>query len=248
MAKDYELYKNDYGTLYLIPTPLGKTPQNNSLSPAVLTMVRSLSIFMVEQMPSALRFLDWVEDTVPAHKIDFFELNKHTPIREMVHYLKPLKNGRDAGILSEAGAPGVADPGAKLVDLAHSQHVRVVPLVGPSSIILSLMSSGFNGQNFAFNGYLPRQSGKRKQVVKSLEKSSRTQSRTEIFMETPHRNDELLQDVISTCHPKTKLCVAVNMTLPDEQIISRTIDWWQKNKTIKIGKNPAMFLLYAGQN
>jgi len=248
MAEKYGYHKNEYGTLYLIPTPLGKTPDNNSLSPAVLNIVRSLDIFMVEQMPSALSFLDWVEDTVPSYNIDFFELNKHTPMQEIVQYLKPLKKGRDAGIMSEAGAPGVADPGARLVDMAHSQNIRVVPLVGPSSIILGLMASGFNGQSFTFNGYLPRKSGRRNQAVKSLEESSRSQNRTEIFMETPHRNDELLQDVITTCHPKTKLCVAVNITLPGEQIISKKIEWWQQNREIEIGKEPTMFLLYAGND
>jgi len=234
-----------YGTLYLIPTPLGNTPHNNSLPPQVLHIIRSLDVFMVEQMSSAVRFLDWVGQTVPTYEIDFFELNKYTKPPLMVTYLEPLKSGRNAGILSEAGAPGVADPGAELVNMAHSSGIPIQPLVGPSSILLALMASGFNGQHFAFNGYLPRNAQKRRAAISALEQSSKNNNRTEIFMETPHRNDELLQDIISTCQAGTKLCTTTNLTLPEEQVFSQPISWWRKHREIKLGKKPTMFLIYS---
>ena len=239
-----ETDSNTPGTLYLIPTPLGKSEQNNALPPAALEIVRSLEVFMVEQMQSAVRFLQWVGDTTPSYDIDFFQLNKHTPEEEIFRYLEPLKAGRNAGVLSEAGAPGVADPGAKLVRMAHKQAIPVVPLVGPSSILLALMASGFNGQSFTFHGYLPRKSGARKTTLKELEHSSRTHQRTEIFMETPHRNDETLNDALTSLHPTTLLCAAINLTLPDQRIISQRVQEWQQQK-VTIGKEPAIYLIYA---
>jgi len=163
-----------------------------------------------------------------------------------ISYLSDIKNGRDAGIISEAGAPGVADPGSNLVLMAHSQDIEVVPLVGPSSILLGLMASGFNGQSFCFHGYLPRTSSERCKKIRRLEESSRKFDRTELFIETPHRNRELAEDIIRTCNPKTKFCTCSNLSLPDEQIISKSISWWQRHKRVKSEKEPPIFLLYAG--
>ena len=236
---------SNYGQLFLIPSPLGPTDANNSLPPAVIEQVQGIDLFIVEQMPSAVKFLSWLNHPKPSYELTFFQLNKHTAPREMVSYLSELKNGRDAGIISEAGAPGVADPGAKLVAMAHSQHINVIPLVGPSSILLGLMASGLNGQSFCFHGYLPRSSSKRRSTIKEIEQSSRKHNRTELFIEAPHRNDELAADIIRTCNHNTKFCTCSNLTLPDEQIISKPIYWWQQQNGPQLGKKPTLFLLYA---
>jgi len=241
-----EQVNNNYGRLFLIPSPLGKTNANNALPPAVIEQVKDLDLFLVEQMPSAVTFLKWLQHPIPSYKLTFYQLTKHTSAKDMVSYLSDIKNGRDAGIISEAGAPGVADPGSNLVLMAHSQDIEVVPLVGPSSILLGLMASGFNGQSFCFHGYLPRTSSERCKKIRRLEESSRKFDRTELFIETPHRNRELAEDIIRTCNPKTKFCTCSNLSLPDEQIISKSISWWQRHKRVKSDKEPTIFLLYAG--
>ena len=233
------------GTLYLIPTTLGKTPENNTIPEYTLNVLRELDVLMVENLKSATSFLQWVGDTVPEYEIDFYPLNKNTPEQEIHSFLKPMLNGRNAGILSEAGAPGVADPGAKLVKLAHQYQIKVVPLVGPSSILLALMASGFNGQQFSFHGYLPMDQKKRKSMIAQLEGESRRHDRTQIFMEAPYRNNELLKDVIGTCSPATRLCTATDITLPSEEIISKHISEWESMKLPNIDKRPAIFMLYA---
>jgi 16S rRNA (cytidine1402-2'-O)-methyltransferase len=233
------------GTLYLIPTTLGKTPENNTLPEYTLDIVRKLDVLMVENLKSATTFLQWVGDTVPGYEIDFYHLNKNTPDQEIHSFLKPLLNGRDAGVLSEAGAPGVADPGARIVKLAHQYQIDVVPLVGPSSILLAVMASGFNGQAFAFHGYLPIDQNKRKAMIKQLEGESRRHDRTQVFMEAPYRNNELLKDIISTCSPATRLCTSTDITLPSEEIISRHISEWESKKSPDLNKRPTIFSLYA---
>ncbi|MGN8224223.1 SAM-dependent methyltransferase [Gracilimonas sp. BCB1] len=233
------------GTLYLIPTTLGKTPGNNTIPEYTLDVLRKIDVLMVENLKSATSFLQWVGDTVPEYEIDFYPLNKNTPEQEIHSFLKPLLNGRDAGILSEAGAPGVADPGARLVKLAHQYQINVVPLVGPSSILLALMASGFNGQQFSFHGYLPMDQKKRKSMISQLEGESRRHDRTQIFMEAPYRNNELLNDVISACSPATRLCTATDITLPSEEIISKHISEWESMKLPDLDKRPTIFLLYA---
>lgn len=235
----------DTGTLYLIPTTLGKTPENNTIPEYTLDVLRKLDVLMVENLKSATSFLQWVGDTVPEYEIDFYPLNKNTPEQEIHSFLKPILNGRNAGILSEAGAPGVADPGAKLVKLAHQYQIKVVPLVGPSSILLALMASGFNGQQFSFHGYLPMDQKKRKSMISQLEGESRRHDRTQIFMEAPYRNDELLNDVIATCSPATRLCTATDITLPSEEIISKHISEWESMKLPDLNKRPTIFILYA---
>lgn len=240
-----ERVNSNYGRLFLIPTPLGKSSANNALPPAVVEQIRNITIFMVEQLPSAVTILNWLQHPKPSYELTFHQLNKHTSAKEMVSYLSDIKSGRDAGIISEAGAPGVADPGGKLVNMAHSQNIKVVPLVGPSSILLGLMASGFNGQSFCFHGYLPRESSKRCANIRTLEESSRKHNRTELFIETPHRNKELTEDIIRTCHPKTKFCACSNLSLPNQQIISKPIDWWQRHQQAIPDKEPTIFLLYA---
>lgn len=234
------------GTLYLIPVTLGKTPENNTIPEYTLQIIRKLDVLIVENIQSASKFLQWVGNTIPEYKIDFYQLNKNTPDHEIFSFLKPLKAGRDAGIISEAGAPAVADPGAKMVKMAHQNKIKVVPLTGPSSILLALMSAGFNGQQFAFHGYLPIDSKKRKQMIIQLEGESRRHSKTQIFMEAPHRNNEMLKDIIEICSPETRLCTATDLTLPDELIISKTIAEWKTDEKPDLHKKPTIFLIYAG--
>ncbi|MEX0610169.1 MAG: SAM-dependent methyltransferase [Balneolaceae bacterium] len=233
------------GTLYLIPTTLGKTPENNTLPEYTLSVLRKLDALVVENMQSAVKFLQWVGDTIPEYEIDFYHLNKHTPDHEIFSFMKPLKAGKDVGVISEAGVPAVADPGAKLVKMAHQNNIKVVPLVGPSSILLALMAAGFNGQEFAFHGYLPIDQNKRKQMISQLDGESRRHDRTQIFMEAPYRNNELLKDIISTCPAETRVCVAVDITLPEEEIISKPVSEWKSSPLPNLHKRPAIFLIYG---
>lgn len=236
---------SDKGTLYLIPNTLGKTPENNTIPEYVLKVIRRLEVLIVENVQSSARYLQWVRDTIPEYDIEFLLLNKKTPAHEIISFLKPLKEGKDAGMLSEAGCPVVADPGSELIKMAHDQDIHVAPLVGPSSILLALMGSGFNGQQFSFHGYLPIDQNKRKAAIQNLEKKTQSTGGTQIFMEAPHRNDALKEDVISQCAPQTRFCTATNLTLPDEQIISQKISDWRKSAGPSIHKEPTIFLLYA---
>lgn len=233
------------GTLYLIPTTLGKTGENNAIPEFTLNVLRKLDVLMVENLRTATSFLQWVGDTVPEYEIDFYPLNKNTPEQEIHSFLRPLLDGKDAGILSEAGAPAVADPGAKLIKLAHQYQIKVVPLVGPSSILLALMSAGFNGQQFAFHGYLPIDQKKRKSMIKQLEGESRRHDRTQIFMEAPYRNNELLKDVLDTCASNTQVCTATDLTLSTEEIISKHVGSWKSKKLPDLNKRPTIFLIYG---
>ncbi|MDX1618564.1 MAG: SAM-dependent methyltransferase [Balneolaceae bacterium] len=234
------------GTLYLVPTTLGKTPKNNTIPEYVLDIVRSLDLLIVENVSSAVRYLQWVGDTIPDYEIEFLLLDKDTPDKEKASFLEPLAEGRNAGLLSEAGCPAVADPGSGLVAMAHRKDIRVVPLTGPSSILLALMASGFNGQQFAFHGYLPIERKQRRQAIRRLESESREKGQTQIFMEAPHRNDELVDEVLDICSGNTRFCTAVNLTLPGERIRSETVAEWKKGERASIQKEPAIFLLYAG--
>lgn len=233
------------GTLYLIPNTLGKTPENNTIPEYVLSIIRRLDVLIVENVQTAARYLRWVGDTVPEYEIEFLLLNKKTPTHEAASFLNPLKKGKDAGLLSEAGCPAVADPGSEFIKMAHDQNIKVSPLVGPSSILLALMGSGFNGQQFSFHGYLPIDKNKRQGAIQKLEQDSRTNGSTQIFMEAPHRNDDVKKDVTRYCSPKTRFCTATNLTLPDERIISKKISEWRKDSGPSIHKEPTIFLLYA---
>lgn len=233
------------GTLYLIPTTLGKTPENNTIPEYTLSVLRTLDALVVENIQTSVKFLQWVGDSIPEYKIDFFPLNKNTPDLEIYSFLKPLKSGRNMGIMSEAGAPAIADPGSKLVKMAHQNGIKVVPLVGPSSILLAMMASGFNGQSFAFSGYLPIDAKARKQIIIQLEGESRRHDRTQIFMEAPYRNNEMFTTILEACNPLTRLCIATDITLPSEDIRSMEIGEWKKIKDIELHKRPTIFILYG---
>lgn len=233
------------GTLYLIPSTLGKTPENNTLPEYTLSVLRRLDVLVVENIQTTVKFLQWVGDTIPEFKIRFYQLNKNTPDEEVFSFLKPLRSGSDVGILSEAGAPGVADPGSRLVRMAHQRGIKVVPLVGPSSILLALMASGMNGQSFTFHGYLPIDAKDRKQKISELEHESHRQDRTQIFMEAPHRNNDMFKSLLQGCSAETRLCVAADLSLPDEYIRTMTINEWKKSRKPDLHKRPALFLIYA---
>ena len=231
------------GTLYLIPNTLGKTPSNNTIPEHVLQIIRQLEVLVVENVQTAARYLQWVGDTVPEYEIEFLLLNKKTPTHEAASFLNPLKKGNDVGLLSEAGCPAVADPGSEFIKMAHASGITVHPLVGPSSILLALMASGMNGQSFTFHGYLPINKNERRQAIEQLEKGSREKKQTQIFMEAPHRNDAVIKDVLNCCSPDTRFCTAVNLTLPNESIISRPVHEWKNDGWTSIHKEPAIFLL-----
>ncbi len=221
--------------LYCIPTPLGGAPRAALPAPAI-TVIRSLGDFVVENAKSARAFLGALDMPVR-------ELNIKV-IGEQPDPLAPLRAKRSLGLLSEAGCPAIADPGASLVEQAHREGFRVVPLVGPSSIVLALMASGLEGQRFAFCGYLPREAMDRKKNIVELERRSRSRKETEIFIETPYRNDVLLAALLETCNSKTTLCVAADLTLSSESISTRTIAEWRRTQAA-IGRRPAVFLLSA---
>lgn len=236
------------GILFLVPNTLGNTPENNTLPEYVLNIIRSLDVLIVENIQTARKFLQWVGNTVPEYEIQFYVLNKHTPTSEITDYLEPAQKGNNIGVISEAGCPGVADPGASVVQLAHSLGIRVVPLIGPNSMLLALMASGFNGQSFSFWGYLPIDINQKKEKLLELERLSRQWNQTQIFMEAPHRNNDLLKTIVETCDTETRLCTATDITLPGEQIISQNIGQWlaRIGKT-DINKHPTVFLLYAAR-
>ncbi len=231
-------------TLYLIPTPITKRKENLVLPDYTLSVVRSLNIFVVEKMQTAQSFLQWIKHPTPTYQQTFRVLNKKTPDHEIVSFLRLLKEG-DVGLMSEAGAPAVADPGSELVSLAHQQNYNVQPLVGPSSILLALMGSGLNGQSFTFHGYLPVHEHRRAQAIRDLEKDSADHKRTQIFMETPHRNTVLFEQLLQTCRPSTKLCLACNLTSEDQLLQTKTIQDWASSSAPDLQKKPALFLIYA---
>jgi len=222
--------------LYAIPTPLGGAPKE-ALPPAALASVLHIKDFAVENAKSARAFLG-------ALGMPVRELNIRTVEEDATSLLQPLREGRPLGLLSEAGCPAIADPGATLVEAAHREGFRIVPLVGPSSIVLALMASGLQGQRFAFCGYLPREAPERARRIRELEARSRREDETEIFIETPYRSDALLASLLEACHAATRLCVAVELTLPTEQVFSRTISEWRGVRW-NVGRRPAVFLLLA---
>jgi 16S rRNA (cytidine1402-2'-O)-methyltransferase len=224
--------------LYAIPTPLGGAPQE-VLPSAVLDTVRTLKDFAVENAKSARAFLSQVNMPVALREVRIHEIGEQPE-----SLLQPLREGRALGLLSEAGCPAIADPGAALIEAAHREGFRVVPLVGPSSITLALMASGLEGQRFAFCGYLPRDSAERAQRIKQLEQRSRREHETEIFIETPYRNDALLGGLLDTCAPATRLCIAADLTLATESIRTQSVADWRRSRP-SLGKRPAVFLLLA---
>ena len=234
-----------FGTLYLIPVTLGDDNINRVLPSEVVSIAQKLDIFVVENEKTARYFLSTIKTIKPVRELEMHTLNEHTTDQELPNLLKPLLSGFDVGLMSEAGCPGIADPGAKLAELAHAKGVRVMPLVGPSSILLSLMASGFNGQRFTFLGYIPADKAARIQRLKDIERTSAKHHETQIFIETPYRNQHLLEDILVHCHPTTKLCIACNISLKDELIVSKTVAAWKKSTLPDLHKKPTVFLLLA---
>ena len=234
------------GKLYLIPTPLGDHAPASVLPAPVLERTQGLRRFFVEELRTARRFLSAAGLKGRIDELELFELNEHTT-REQIEAYGALLGEQDAGLLSEAGLPAVADPGALLVELAHRRGVEVVPLVGPSSLMLALMASGLNGQCFAFAGYLPVKAPARREAIQQLERTSARLQQSEILIETPYRNDALLADLCSACRPATRLCVAADITCPTQFIRTKTIAEWQKElkKGFAIGKRPCVFILLS---
>ena len=232
------------GTLYLIPTPLGKEVSAWVIPAEVMHLVSRLDTFVVEHPKTARHFLKQIGTQKALQELTLLTLDEHTKPDELAALLAPALQGKDIGLMSEAGCPAVADPGGNLVRLAHTKGVRVVPLVGPSSIMLALMASGLNGQQFTFHGYLPAGKEARSKALKNLEKISRERKQTQIFIETPYRNLPLFQDIVATCSEATWLCVACELTTPAEHIETKRIQEW-KGKLPEINKKPTIFLLYA---
>ena len=229
--------------LYLIPVTLGDTPVENVLPSYNKSVILSIRHFIVEDVRSASRFLKKVDSGIDIDSLSFYTLNKHTSPNDISGYLKPLQDGNSMGVISEAGCPAVADPGADVVAIAQSLNLKVVPLVGPSSIIMSVMGSGFNGQSFAFNGYLPVDSGSRMKKLKELEQKVYSENQTQLFIETPYRNNKMADDILKICRPSTKLCIAADITCQDEYIRTKSIKEW-KNKLPDLSKKPCIFLIY----
>ncbi len=236
--------KTGIGKLYLIPTTLGETEPLEVLPISIKRAVENIDSYIVENEKTARRFIKKISPRKSQAGLHLFLLNKYTEAAAIPTFIDPCLKGRDVGVLSEAGAPGIADPGAEVVKIAHEKNIQVVPLVGPSSIFLALMASGMNGQNFAFNGYLPIDSNERKKAMKRLEKISKENNQSQLFIETPYRNDKLLADLIRILSPHTYLCIACDITLPTEYIATKTLRDWKKSP-VELHKRPAIFIIQA---
>ena len=232
------------GKLYLIPSPLGENDPTEVIPLPVLKSLEGFRTFVVEEVRTARRYLSKAGLKGRIGELQFFELNEHTEQSAVESYLKLFDNGNDVALISEAGLPAVADPGAQLVALAHRHGIEVIPAVGPSSLMMSLMASGLNGQSFAFCGYIPAKTDERRSRLKTLEKVSGQLKQTQIIIETPYRNDSLFKDILSTCAASTRLCIAANITMPDAYIRTKTVAQWKKEDII-IGKRPCVFLILA---
>ncbi|WP_295832590.1 SAM-dependent methyltransferase [uncultured Winogradskyella sp.] len=233
---------NTKGKLYLIPTRLGDNPPLEVLPLSIKKTIEELDDYIVENEKTARRFIKRVVPNKSQPDLKLKILNKYTQESELQSFLNPCLQGITMGIISEAGCPAIADPGADIVSIAHDLDIKVVPLVGPSSILLALMSSGMNGQSFAFNGYLPIDKQERKQEIKILERRSLELNQAQLFIETPYRNNQMLADLSVTLHPSTKVCVACDLTLPTEYIKTKTAKSWKSN-TEDLHKRPAMFIV-----
>ena len=231
------------GKLILFPTQLGDTDFNRILPVYNSTLLSTIKYFIVEDVRTARRFLKKCDPAFNIDELTFFVLNKHTSPADLQSFIQPLKQGSDVGLLSEAGCPAIADPGADVVTLAQLANIQVIPLVGPSSVLLALMASGFNGQSFAFTGYLPIQENEKVKMLKMLEKRIYAESQTQILIETPYRNMKTLADILSVCQPETKLCIAADITLSTEYIKTKSVQGW-KNNLPDLNKRPCIFILY----
>lgn len=232
------------GKLYLIPSPLGENEPGEVIPAPVLESLAGFKTFVVEEVRTARRYLSKAGLKGRIGDLEFHELNEHTDNATVEGYVRLFDKGNNVALISEAGLPAVADPGAQLVALCHRCGIEVVPAVGPSSLMLALMASGLNGQSFAFRGYLPAKTDERRSTLRQIEKLSASIRQTQIFIETPYRNDGMLSDILSVCNGRTRVCVAANITMPDAYIKTKTVSEW-KQSPVTIGKRPCVFLLLA---
>jgi len=232
------------GTLYLIPSPLGDYAPEEVLPAKVLSIIAATDCYVVEELRTARRFLSAAGRKGHIEELEFHTLNEHTSAQEVEALASLFETGRNVGLISEAGLPAVADPGAALVALCHRIGIRVVPLAGPSSLMMALMSSGLNGQSFAFRGYLPAKTDERRKTLCDIEKLSAKENQSQIFIETPYRNDSLFQDILSCCKGDTMLCVATSISTAEENIMTKTVSEWKKANH-QIGKIPTVFILLS---
>jgi len=233
------------GVLYLVPNTLGNPDTTETIPEGIKGRVNDISLFIVENLRNARRYLKNLNREINIDELTFFELNEHTSAEEIPSFLDQVEQGLDAAVISEAGVPGVADPGATVVRLAHEKGIRVVPLTGPSSILLALMASGLNGQSFCFHGYLPVKRPERIRKIKELEQKVTRSGETQLFIEAPYRNDGLLADILDTCQASTRLCIAADITLDSEFIFTKTCGAWKKKKPA-LHKRPVLFLIGSG--
>lgn len=230
------------GKLYLIPSTLGDNEPLEVLPISIKRAIENIDHYIVENEKTARRFIKKISPRKSQPSLQLVTLNKYTELESLPGFLQPCIEGYDMGILSEAGCPGIADPGADVVKIAHEKKIKVIPLVGPSSILLALMASGFNGQSFAFNGYLPIDSDERKKTIKKMEKLSIELEQTQLCIETPYRNDKLLADMLKALSPNTKLCIACDITLNTEYISTKKVSEWKKGLP-ELHKRPAIFIV-----
>lgn len=230
------------GTLYLIPVPLAENAAAKSFTPYLSETINQIGEYIVENSKTARRFLKEAGLQIPQSELIIHDYGKHNRDGNLNEFFKGLLSGKDVGLMSEAGCPGIADPGAEIVAYAHQKGIKVVPLVGPSSILLALMASGFNGQSFTFHGYLPIDKVQRANKLKELENLSAKYNQTQLFIETPFRNNPMLEEILRSCHPLTRLCIACNLTGDDEMVQTKTIADWKK-QTPDLHKKPVIFLL-----
>ncbi len=236
---------NSLGTLYLLPCPISdETAPWDVLPAANKAVMDGLDYFIVENTRTARRFLSKAGVARPIDELEFRELNEHTAAgREVEELIAPLLAGRSAGVISEAGVPGVADPGALAVEACHRHGIRVVPLTGPSSIVLAMMASGLNGQSFAFNGYLPVKPPERAQAIRRLERRARSEGQSQMFIEAPYRNAKLMEQLLQVLAPATRLTLAMDLTAPGEFIATRTVEEWRRSRLPEMQKRPAIFIV-----
>lgn len=233
------------GKLYLIPTPLAENSNDHSVTAYLREVVRETNYYLVENPRTARRFISSLKLGIVIESLHFEQLDKNSTFEQVSRFCQPLLEGCSIGVMSEAGCPGIADPGSLAVNFAHEHSIEVIPLVGPSSIFMALMASGFNGQSFIFHGYLPIEKGARRQKIKALEQEALNKKQTQIFMETPYRNNQLLEDLVKNCKPFVRLCVAKNLMSKDTLIATKSIKDWGKT-TVDLHKSPTIFLLYNG--
>ncbi|MGA9639480.1 SAM-dependent methyltransferase [Flavobacterium sp.] len=235
--------QNTLGKLYLIPTTMGDCDPMDVLPQTIKRAIDLIDYYIVENEKTARKSIKQVQPEKKQSELILFALNKRTEIQEHKEFIKPLLEGKDMGLMSEAGCPGVADPGAVIVKLAHEKGIQVVPLVGPSSILLAMMASGMNGQSFTFHGYLPIEKGEKKANLKVLEKISQERNQSQIFIETPYRNNKMLEDLLQILNPETHLCIAADITLSTEYIKTKKAKDWKK-ETVDLHNRPAIFIIH----